>query len=509
MSSGKSENARMNERIVRPAQSASRRSTWALATVVSAGLAGLLTLSGTAGASVVADSGRSTGAATSGSLSGAARGLASAASTDWTAYLNGPRHTSYSPAETAITPTTAPDLTLQWHNPLSKGVLASPTVALGAVYIGSRRGWFYKLDEKTGKELDKVYIGRVPTKNCGGLGIISTATVALDPATHRETVYVSSGNGYLYALRASNLSREWRSVIALPSPKVSNYYDWSSPTVANGKIYVGVSSECDKPQIPGGVMAFDQVSGQELARFYTVPKGDIGGSVWSSIGVAPSGDVYATTGNGPNAHPRLGYSESIVKLNPDSLKVLGWFQVPAKEVTPDGDFGASPVFFGRDVGACNKNGIFYALAQSTMRLRWQDTIGVAFGPKGSGQCTAAPVYNGHDLFLGGNETTPGGTVTAAGTVQERVPSTGALVWESPLSDGVIGSPTMDGGGVLAVGTYGGSPEPNETYLIDAADGQVIRTIAQGLDFAQTVFADNWMFGANNNGVYAWALRPGS
>ncbi|HXW43967.1 MAG TPA: PQQ-binding-like beta-propeller repeat protein [Streptosporangiaceae bacterium] len=489
----------MNATIARLVQFAKRKAGRALGTVVSVGLAGLLALSGTAAASVAARSGQSAGAAASGK----------GATADWPAYLNGPLHTSYSPAEKAITPATAADLVLKWHNPLSKGVLASPTVALGAVYIGSRRGWFYKLDEKTGKVLYKVYIGRVPTKNCGGLGIISTATVAPDPVTHIQTVYVSSGNGYLYALRASNLAREWRSVIALPSPKVSNYYDWSSPTVANGKIYVGVSSECDLPQIPGGVMAFSQATGQELARFYTVPRGDIGGSVWSSIAVAPNGDVFATTGNGPNAHPLLGYSESIVKLSPDALKVLGWFQVPAAQMSPDGDFGASPVFFGGDVGACNKNGIFYAVSRSTMRVRWQATIGVPFGPKGSGQCTAAPVYNGHDLFLGGNETTPGSALTAAGTVQERVPSTGALVWESPLPDGVIGSPTMDGGGVIALGTYGGSPVPNYTYLVDAATGQVIRTIAQGLDFAQTVFASNWMFGANNNGVSAWAVKPGS
>ena len=144
-----------------------------------------------------------------------------------------------------------------------------------------------------------------------------------------------------------------------------------------------------------------------------------------------------------------------------------------------------------------------------MRLRWQVTIGVPFGPQGSGQCTAAPVYNGQDLFLGGNETTSDATVTAAGTIQELVPTTGAVVWQTALQDGVIGSPTMDGGGVIAVGTYGGSPSPNETYLVDAATGQIIRTIAQGLDFAQTVFANNWMFGANNNGVYAWAVSPAS
>lgn len=58
-----------------------------------------------------------------------------------------------------------------------------------------------------------------------------------------------------------------------------------------------------------------------------MPRGDIGGSVWSSIGVAPDGDLYATTGNGPESEQLLAYSESILKSSP-SLKLLGRFQIP-------------------------------------------------------------------------------------------------------------------------------------------------------------------------------------
>src|ERR1022692_26238 len=43
--------------------------------------------------------------------------------------------------------------------------------------------------------------------------------------------------GYLCAFSASDLSLKWKSVIAIPSAKTSNYFEWSSPTVANGIFY--------------------------------------------------------------------------------------------------------------------------------------------------------------------------------------------------------------------------------------------------------------------------------
>jgi outer membrane protein assembly factor BamB len=87
-----------------------------------------------------------------------------------------------------------------------------------------------------------------------------------------------------------------------------------------------------------------------------------------------------------------------------------------------------------------------------MTLVWKQRIGHTSGPVSWGDCLAAPVYNGKDLFFGRNETTIA-NVTYEGSVQERSPSTGALIWATGLSGGVMGSPTMDGAGVIAVGTY--------------------------------------------------------
>ncbi len=436
--------------------------------------------------------------------SAAARGAASSAPTaaDWPAYLGGPQHASYSAGQKAITPATATSLKQKWQFSVGAVFDASPTVADGAVFIGAENGWFYKLNQHTGAVIHKVFLGAPPDLTCPADGITATATVAVNPASKVLTVYVAGGDGYLYALRASNLRREWRSVIGIPSTKVNDYYDWSSPTVSHGVVYTGISSSCDTPLIRGGVLAFAERTGKKLGEFFTVPRGaaNAGGSVWSSIGVAPDGDVYATTGNGPDSKPQLQNSESIIKLSAVRLKLLGSFKVPLSQVTSDGDFGGSPVFFGKYVGACNKNGVFYALRQASMKLAWRKRIATA---SGTGECLATPAYNGTDLFFGGGQTTIGGT-QYGGSAQERLASTGKLVWNTGLAGIVLGSPALDGGGVLTAGTYLGSTAG--VFLINAATGSVITELATGMAFGQAVFARNRLFTASGDGVAAWGLQ---
>lgn len=426
---------------------------------------------------------------------------------DWPAYLDGPLHDSYNAAERTITTSSAARLKLKWQFTEGEGYLSSPTVFDGAVYIGANNGWLYKLSATKGTVLAKRFLGTVDVTSCPPppTGMVSTVSVAIDPHTRLPTVYATGVDGYLYALRPTDLSLEWRSVIAIPSRSVNDYFDWSSPTVADGRIYVGVSSNCDSPLVRGGLIEYDQATGRKLGEFYTVPAGQVGGSIWSSVAVGANGDVYATTGNGPlgtGAQQLLGDSEAIIKLSP-ALRYLGRFQVPASEEGFDTDFGASPVLFGPYVGACNKNGIFYALHQTTMRLAWSRQVS---GPAGGNEeCIAAPVWNGVHLFLVTPAVTLGGT-SYVGTVQER-DSNGHLVWVTGLPNGLDGSPTLDGAGVLAVGTYDDQSTPNATYLLNAVNGHVLRNLMTGGDFAQSVFAEGWLFVANDDGVYAWGDTP--
>jgi outer membrane protein assembly factor BamB len=435
--------------------------------------------------------------------------------TDWPAYLNGVSHSSYNAADTAITPGNAGTLVKKWHwrgDPATitgqpgPALYSSPTVADGAVYIGANTGWFYKLDVTTGAVLAKVFIGYQPKLTCAARGFIATATVAADPSDGQDTVYVAAADGYMYALRATDLTTKWRSVIDIPSSTVSDFFDWSSPTVANGKIYVGSASHCDNPLTRGAVVGFDQATGAEFARFFTVPSGFLGGGVWSSVAVDSDGYVYATTGTQPKNTTQRFYSVSIVKLDGSTLQPVGLFTVPNSQLGGDGDFGGSPTIFGSDVGACNKNGIYYALNRATMAVDWETRIGAKSSSASPAQCSAAAIYDGRYLYMGGDPTTIGG-VAYRGSVLRMDPGTGAILWETGLPNSVIGSPTMNGGGVIGVGTYDFTTVPNAEYLVDSSTGKIVRTLSTGgTDFAQNVFADGYVFTANvGQGLNAYHL----
>jgi outer membrane protein assembly factor BamB len=441
------------------------------------------------------------GIAVSGAL---ASPQASSGSPNWTAYLKGPTHNSYAPLQKAVTTTNAAKIKRRWTDFRTTTFDASPTVADNAVFIGSNKGWFYKLKATTGAVLHKVFLGVRPKKTCSAMGIVPTATIANNPTTHQATVYVAAPDGYLYALRESNLSLEWKSVIAIPSKTISNYFDWSSPTVIDDVIYVGVASQCDNPLIRGGVISYNQANGKKIAQFYSVPKGKIGGSVWSSVAVGPGGDVYASTGNGPETSVStqlVGDSDSLLKLAPRTLKLLGKFQIPTDQVIRDADFGASPVIVGNDVGACDKNGYFYMLSQATMKVVWEEKIGKT--STGSDSCIAAPAVYKDNLYLGGIGWTIG-SKTYQGSVQRRNAQTGALEWQTGLGGGPLGSLSLDGSGVVAVPIYSKAAKTPSLYLVDGANGHILKGLASGeQDFAQPVFAENMLFTASAKGVIGW------
>ena len=260
---------------------------------------------------------------------------------DWHQFLHGPGHSSRSLA-TAFTPSNAASVSQAWHwqPPVVTGkpapVLdASPTVVGGQVFIGAQSGMFYVLNEATGAVVWSRQLGIRPQVTCRPLGITSTAAVLPDPVTGTSTVYVS-GARYLYALDAATGAVSWRTEIGPRSASVPDaYYNWSSPTVIGGHIYVGLASGCDHPLIRGGVVELDQHTGHVLNTWYSVPAGSIGGSVWSSVAASANGDnLWVSTGNECDptintcpAGNQIGHALSIVHLSA-SLKLLQSWQAP-------------------------------------------------------------------------------------------------------------------------------------------------------------------------------------
>src|SRR5919108_506961 len=95
-------------------------------------------------------------------------------------------------------------------------------------------------------------------------------------------------------------------------------------------------------------------------------------------------------------------------------------------------------------------------------------------------CIASAVWDGPDgaLFLAGNQTHISGTAYG-GSVREATPSSGAYVWQRGLPCTVMGTPSANAAGLLAVATYNActpSTAKPAAYLLSAATGSILRTL---------------------------------
>ncbi len=421
---------------------------------------------------------------------------------DWPSYLFGSSHPSATP-DAQITGSNAGTLHRVWTH--SGHYYASPTVYQGVVYVGADNGSFTALRLDTGAVIWQRNTGVQKGTTCGTRGTVSTAAVAPAPVSGTLTVYVAGADGYLYALRASDGAVMWRSVVgALPSSTVNDYFNWTSPTLMNGRIYVGVSSNCDHPFVRGGLQSFDQSTGKLLGSWWGVPSGAIGGGVWTSAAATPDGNVWITTASGPKPPAPQGDSYSLVRLNGATMAKADIWAVPQAERGYDADFGASPVLFSanlggiatRMVGACNKNGWWYALRAGALATGpvWKVQVGSPAGGDGRLACLAAAIWDGSRLFVAGNATTVNG-VAAKGAIRRLNPANGAAVWQLALGGNILGSPTINGAGLIAASTFDfTSGATNTTYLIDAATGRVVKTISvsNSPEFSQPVFAGKYL-----------------
>lgn len=440
---------------------------------------------------------------------------------NWPAYMFGANHSSFNAAATAITPANAAALNVYWKWKAAPatmtgqpppGLFATPVVVNGRVYIGANTGVFYVLDLATKTVVWSKFLGFVAHHTCGKRGITSTATVVPDPSRGGQlTVYVAGADGYIYALRASDGATVWQSVVGIPSTTKNDYYNWASPAVLNGRVYMGLTSQCDAPLIRGGVIGYSQATGTSLGTYFAMSANRVGGGVWSSPAVNAQNQVFVTTGTG-----RVDDAESIVRIDGPTMTRQEAWQIPTSEAIADSDFGGSPTLFDAIiqgvstplVGGCNKNGIFYALRQTQFASgpvwRFQAADPSRFGETA---CLAAGIWDGSRLFVAGSPTTVGG-VHFQGAVRRLDPATGVPIWERGLNGVILGTPTMNGAGVIAAGTYD-ADGTNSVYLLNASNGSLLQEFPMGTSrvFAQPVFADTYLLIARTGGPGLTIYRP--
>jgi outer membrane protein assembly factor BamB len=450
----------------------------------------------------------------------AAEPAGAAASTDWPAYEHGPAHNSAAFGDPAITTANVASLHVVWTftaaPPTQAGQPAarfdaSPTVAGGRVFIGARTGILYALDAATGVVRWQRQLGYGSSTLCPAKGITGTATVAPDPVTGVPTVY-APGAHYLRALDAATGTQRWqRSIGPATADGNARYFNWASPTVAGGRIVMGLAANCEADLVRGGVVSVDQHTGALLHTWYAVPTGQVGASVWSSAAAAGP-DVWVTTGNPDPTGSTVDDAYSIVRLTASTLAKTDEWTVPAS-IVQDLDFGSSPTLFPATVGgvatdlvgACNKNGVFYAWRRANLAAGpvWSRQVGVS-SVTATAPCLTSGAYEGSGprLYVAANATTVGAT-SVPGAVRALNPSTGAVLWERALGCAAVGSPSIDTAThVLAVPLFscptGTSPG---VTLLDSRTGVVLRTITTaGKVFAQPVFANGRLYIAAEDGT---------
>jgi outer membrane protein assembly factor BamB len=438
--------------------------------------------------------------------------------TDWPAFGRNNSHTSAIFGDPAITAANASTLHRVWSFVADAATKAgqpgrqfdaSPTVVGNAVFIGSRTGMFYSLNASTGAVLWKRQLDYGSASLCSAKGIVGTATVAPDPQTGTSMVY-APGAHFVYALNATTGAQLWKRAIGPNTADgAARYFNWGSPTVDGGHVFMGLGANCDDIKVRGGVVQLNQHTGAVQATWYDAPAGKTGATVWSSQ-AADGKSVWVTTGSPDPGGTSIYDAYSIVKLDESTMAVQGKWTAP-NTLTSDLDFGSSPTLFNAAiagvatplVGACNKNGLFYAWRQSNVATGpvWAVRVGQT-GGTGTGACISAAAWDfqAKRLFVASNTTTIDGA-TAQGGLRALDPATGAFRWEEPLPCLPTGGPTINGQ-VVAVAMFSCPAGISPTVrLYRETDGQFLGSVpATGKTFSQPVFAHSMLFVASEDGT---------
>ncbi len=397
---------------------------------------------------------------------------------DWKTYMADNARSGFNGAETLINPTTAPHLELKWTHTAGAYVASQVVEADGLLYWGSWDGFEYATDLNN-KTIWATNLGETKNSLCVpvSIGVTSTATIASVEIKGIATLvdFVGGGNGKFYALDAHTGAVIWQ--VSLGSPPA--HYLWSSPAVYQGSVYIGVSSLSDCPLIQGKLVQLNAASGSIQHTFNVMPKGCIGGSIWSSPTIdEASGSVYISTGNGDECESAAQYVNALVELRASDLSLLHFWRLPLSETLRDGDFGTTPTLFKTSagvpmVGLENKNGKYYAFKRDQLDTPvWRTRIAIGRGS------ISSSAWDGQRLYVAGRTVKLQG-VQCPGSLAALNPDTGAIIWQDCLKNastpepatGVLGE--MVSGAVAAVPGLVAYAQGPYVMLFDAVSGKVL------------------------------------
>ena len=235
------------------------------------------------------------------------------------------------PLEDQISPDNAAQLRVKWNLDLhalegagANGVTSTPTVGNGMLYVSSWHGYVYALNPA-----DASVIWKYDTGSGIVLGVQSTPTLTAD-----GRLLVGDSTAVVHCLDAITGKLLWKKSIG----NFTVDHIWASPTIANGRVFIGVASHSDNPCTNGRLVAMDLDTGDVLWTHQTVPDrvcnndtavectvdadcgggtcvAGIGAGVTATVAVDPSGETVYMNTVGCYRFPSIGDSDSIFRLD--------------------------------------------------------------------------------------------------------------------------------------------------------------------------------------------------
>ncbi|MCC5863323.1 MAG: PQQ-binding-like beta-propeller repeat protein [Gammaproteobacteria bacterium] len=354
-----------------------------------------------------------------------------------------PFNSRFSPADHAgLTAEEASRLELSWAFalPNANRARSQPSVAGGAVYLGSQDGTVYALEEQTGC-LRWSFRASAEVRTA-----VSITPWEAGDESARPIGFFGDFQARVYAVDLQSGELLW--VTRLDDH--ANATSTGSPVYHDGRVYAPVSSlEVTAAADPdyacctfrGSVVALDAATGDILWKGYTIPEppaefgvttvgttiyGPSGAPVWNAPTLDPErGQLYIGTGQNYSS-PADGHSNAIIAFDLETGEQRWIFQALAgdawnmgcydyyggdpgpncpEENGPDLDFGAGTLLSadGSTVLAGQKSGDVWALDPDTGRVKWFHKLGrggiqggIHFGMANDGDVLYVPISDMDD-----------------------------------------------------------------------------------------------------------------
>ena len=262
---------------------------------------------------------------------------------DWPSY-NGQTSGSRYSALTQITKSTVARLGPKWMFalPNTPPLQGTPVVVDGVMYVTSANQC-YALDAGSGRQIWQY--SRPRTK-----GLIGNAAGGINRgvAVAGDRVFMVTDHAHLIALNRATGALLWETEMA---DWRQNYNATGAPLTVGNLVIAGTSGGDEG--VRGFLAAFDQTTGREVWRFWTVPEaGEPGSETWKGGGIAHPGattwltgtydpeidTIYWPTGNptpdlyGDDRQGDNLYSDSVIALDAKTGKLKWYFQFTPHDV---------------------------------------------------------------------------------------------------------------------------------------------------------------------------------